>query len=152
MKSGIRKLALNCILPIAVAVTAPQALAGGDETSLYQRLGGYDAISAVVDDVVLQLAADEKLGRFWAHRGDDGITREKQLIVDFIVANAGGPLYYTGREMELSHKGMRIDEKDWKILITALKNTLNKFNVPAKEAQEVLDFFDSTKKDIVENA
>ena len=150
MKTGIRKLALACLLPMALAVSVPSAMA--EEKTLYERLGGFDAISAVVDDVVAQIAADEKLGRFWAHRGNDGITREKQLIVDFIVSSAGGPLYYTGREMKLSHEGMRIDEKDWDILITALKNTLKKFNVPAKESSEVLSFFDSTKKDIVEKS
>ena len=155
MKISIRNLFLACALPMMLAVVAPSVLAGGKESSqasLYERLGGYNAISAVVEDVVVQIAADEKLGRFWAHRGNDGITREKQLIVDFIVAKSGGPLYYTGREMKLSHEGMRIDEKDWKILIIALKNTLQKFNVPSKETNEVLDFFDSTKNDIVEKS
>lgn len=149
MKSTFRKLVISTVLPITMAVTASCAMA--EQPSLYQRLGGFDAISAVVDDVVIQIAADEKLGRFWAHRGEDGITREKQLIVDFIVNKAGGPLYYTGREMKLSHEGMRIDNQDWDILIDALKNTLHKFKVPAKEREEVLAFFDSTKKDIVEN-
>ncbi len=149
MLKRIRKSALLCIIPIAFTLTTATAQADSD-SSLYSRLGGFDAISAVVDDVVLQIAADEKLGRFWAHRGDDGITREKQLIVDFVVAKAGGPLYYTGREMKLSHKGMRISQQDWDTLITALKNTLGKFGVPARESQEVLEFFDSTRADIVE--
>lgn len=149
MLKRIRKSALLCIIPIAFTLTTVPAQADSD-SSLYSRLGGFDAISAVVDDVVLQIATDEKLGRFWAHRGEDGITREKQLIVDFIVAKAGGPLYYTGREMKLSHKGMRIRKQDWDTLIKALKNTLNKFGVPARESQEVLEFFDSTRTDIVE--
>ena len=55
-----------------------------DEASLYQRLGGYDAIRAVTNDVAARLVADPKLGRFWVHRGKDGIEREVQLIVDFI--------------------------------------------------------------------
>ncbi|MEW8437121.1 MAG: group 1 truncated hemoglobin [Candidatus Thiodiazotropha taylori] len=155
MKLNIRNLFIVCVLPISLAVTASSVFAGGkedDKASLYERLGGYNAISAVVADVVVQIAADEKLGRFWAHRGNDGIAREKQLIVDFIVAKAGGPLYYRGREMKLSHEGMQIDEKDWDILITALKTTLKKFDVPVKEAQEVLDFFGTTKKDIVEKS
>lgn len=141
------------LLSFTLALFSASTYAAKNESSdasLYQRLGGFDAISAVVDDVVAQIASDEKLGRFWSHRGNDGITREKQLIVDFIVAKAGGPLYYTGREMKLSHKGMKIDEKDWKILIDALKHTLTKFQVPSRERNEVLEFFASTKKDIVE--
>ena len=155
MKIRFYKLVTSAVLPLVLACASPSIIAGNDESSqasLYERLGGYNAITAVVDDVVVQIAADEKLGRFWAHRGDDGITREKQLIVDFIVAKAGGHLYYRGRDMKLSHEGMSIDEKDWEILITALKNTLHKFKVPAKESREVLDFFASTKKDIVEKS
>ncbi|MES9975906.1 group 1 truncated hemoglobin [Candidatus Thiodiazotropha sp. LNASS1] len=155
MKTRFHQFAITAVLPLALVCAAPSAIAGDNnpsQVSLYERLGGYNAISAVVDDVVVQIAADEKLGRFWAHRGSDGITREKQLIVDFIVSKAGGPLYYRGREMKLSHEGMRIDEKDWEILITALKNTLHKFKVPATESREVLDFFAGTKKDIVEKS
>ena len=51
-----------------------------DETkTLYERLGGYDAIAAVANDLLPRLQADPQLGRFWAHRGDDGVQREKQL-------------------------------------------------------------------------
>jgi hemoglobin len=60
---------------------------------LYERLGGYDAIAAVADDLMPRLMHDPQLGRFWAHRGDDGLAREKQLLVDFLCVSAGGPLY-----------------------------------------------------------
>lgn len=71
--------------------------------SLYERLGGYDAISAVVNDLLPRLQTDPQLGRFWQHRGEDGMKREKQLLVDFLCASAGGPLYYTGRDMKVAH-------------------------------------------------
>ncbi|MET0068818.1 MAG: group 1 truncated hemoglobin [Candidatus Thiodiazotropha sp.] len=155
MNSWFFKFAVKGLFPLLLVCASTSIAAAGDDlsqASLYERLGGYNAISAVVDDVVVQIAADQKLGRFWAHRGQDGIAREKQLIVDFIVAKAGGSLYYRGREMKLSHEGMQIDEKDWEILIDALKNTLHKFNVPPRESREVLEFFDTTKKDIVEKS
>jgi len=117
--------------------------------TLYARLGGYDAIAAVADDLVARLRSDAQLGRFWAHRGEDGIRREKQLLVDFLCASAGGPLYYTGRDMATSHKGMGINEGDWQILIGHLNATLDKFSVPAPERQEVLAFVNSTKTDMV---
>ena len=117
--------------------------------TLYARLGGYDAIAAVADDLVARLRSDAQLGRFWAHRGEDGIRREKQLLVDFLCASAGGPLYYTGRDMATSHKGMGISEGDWQILIGHLNATLDKFSVPAPERQEVLAFVNSTKTDMV---
>ena len=120
-----------------------------ESKTLYARLGGYDAIAAVADDLVARLRADAQLGRFWAHRGEDGIRREKQLLVDFLCACAGGPLYYTGRDMATAHKGMRISESDWQILIGHLNATLDQFSVPAPERTEVLAFVNSTKTDMV---
>ena len=117
--------------------------------TLYERLGGYDAIAAVADDLLPRLENDAQLGRFWANRGDDGIAREKQLLVDYLCANAGGPLLYTGRDMLTSHKGMGVTESDWQILIKHLKATLSGFQVPQQEQDDVLAFIDSTRADIV---
>jgi len=61
--------------------------------TLYERLGGYDAIAAVENDLVARLNKNPQLGRFWAHRGEDGIKREKQLLIDFLCERAGGPIY-----------------------------------------------------------
>lgn len=132
------------------ALSMPTAAVAAEQPTLYERLGGYDAITAVTHDVAARLMADPKMGRFWAHRGKDGIDREVQLIIDFIANQAGGPRYYTGRDMKLAHIGMRIDGEDWDRLITHLKATLDKFNVPEKERADVVAFFESTRKDIVE--
>jgi hemoglobin len=85
--------------------------------TLYERLGGYDAMCAVSDDLLPRLMSDSRLKRFWEHRGEDGIKREKQLLVDFLCSSAGGPMYYTGRDMKISHKGMKISEADWTALL-----------------------------------
>ena len=60
--------------------------------TLYHRLGGYDAVVAVVDDLLARLKADAQLGRFWQHRGEDGVLRERQLLINFLCSSAGGPL------------------------------------------------------------
>ena len=78
------------------------------------------------------------------------MAREKQLLVDFLSSNAGGPVYYTGRDMATSHKGMRIDADDWQAFLGHLNATLDGFSVPDRERGEVLAFIDSTKADIVE--
>src|SRR5262249_44470460 len=118
--------------------------------TLYARLGGYDAIVAVVDNLLPRLTADARLGRFWLHRGEDGVRRERQLLIDFRGASAGGPLYYVGRDMKTSHRGMRIDEEDWRAFIGHVEATLDSFQVGAAERGAVLDFVESTKRDIVE--
>jgi len=63
------------------------------QKTLYERLGGYDAIAAVANDVMSRLRSDPQLGRFWKNRAEDSIMREKQLLIDFMCANAGGPTY-----------------------------------------------------------
>jgi hemoglobin len=120
------------------------------EKSLYERLGGYDAINAVTHDLLDRMEQDRQLGRFWQHRGTDGVKRERQLIVDFLVASCGGPLHYAGRGNKLSHLGMRISESDWQIFMQHAAATLKKFNVPKPEYDQVVAFVQSTKADIVE--
>src|SRR5438046_5063725 len=118
--------------------------------TLYKRLGGYDAIAAVADNLLPRLMADPRLGRFWKHRGEDGIRREKQLLIDFLCASAGGPMYYVGRDMKLSHRGLGINESDWQAFLGHVETALTTFEVPASERAEVLGFVASTKGDIVE--
>jgi hemoglobin len=98
--------------------------------TLYARLGGYDAITACVDDLLPRLMADSRLGRFWQNRGEDGVVREKQLLIDFLCSNAGGPLLYMGRDMSTSHKGMGISEDDWEAFSGHLNATLDKLRFP----------------------
>ena len=118
--------------------------------TLYERLGGYDAISAVVNDLLPRVQADPQLARFWQHRSEDGLKREKQLLIDFLCSCAGGPLYYTGRDMKTSHKGMKISESDWSAFLGHLNATLQAFQVPQAERDEVVTFVQSTKADMVE--
>jgi len=118
--------------------------------TLYERLGGYDAIAAVANDLLPRLRADPQLARFWAHRGEDGMKREKQLLIDFLSAGAGGPMYYRGRDMALTHRGMRISERDWEVFLGHAAKTLAKFQVPEAEQRDVVALVQSLKKDIVE--
>ena len=119
-------------------------------TSLYNRLGGYDAIAAVANNMLPRLMADEQLGRFWQNRGENGIERAKQLLIDFLAHASGGPMLYTGRNMTTTHRGMQISEADWTSFIGHLTDTLRHFDLPAAETNDVLTFIESTKSEIVE--
>ena len=65
------------------------------EQSLYARLGGYDAIVAFTTSLLARLQADDKLARFWQNRGKDGLAREHQLLIDYLVHVTGGHMVYT---------------------------------------------------------
>ena len=123
----------------------------GKPASLYTRLGGYDAIAAVVDDLLPRLRSDELLSRFWTSpRSVNTHNRERQLAVDFIVSAAGGPTFYLGRNMKASHEGMGITKPDYAAFMRCLSATMDKFEVREPERGEVVAFAISLEPDIVE--
>ena len=116
---------------------------------LYERLGGYDGIVTAVDEILPRLANDGQLGRFWQNRGSDGIARERQLLIDYLCNAAGGPLYYTGRDMKLSHEGMGVSESDWSLFTGHVAASLDHLGAGEPERGDVLGFMESLKGDIV---
>ena len=120
------------------------------EKSLYQRLGGYDAIAAVVDDFIGKLVSDKKLSRFFTGLSNDSKKRVRQLVVDQICAATGGPCVYIGRDMKTAHEGLGITEEDWTITVNHLIATLDKFKVPQKEKDELIGILAKLKDAIVE--
>lgn len=150
-----RKLFASLLLGFALAGGAGQYLHAADPAaaaqsdSLYTRLGGYDALSAVTDDFIGRLASDPKLGVFFVGLNDDSKKRVRQHVIDFLCANTGGPCLYLGQDMKTAHKGLHITEEQWTISANHLVETLNKFKVPQKEQGEVLGAITSLKGQIV---
>src|SRR5947209_2248478 len=108
-------LSLIGTLAIVAAAQTPMnasmanANSGGQaKKSLYDRLGGYNAVAAVVDDFIGRLVADKGFSKFFVGHSEDSLKRIRQHIVDQFCAAAGGPCLYTGRDMKTSHKGLGI--------------------------------------------
>ena len=80
------------------------------------------------------------------------MARDRQLIVDLMLEAAGGPAFYTGRDMRTTHKGLNSSESDWQVFMRHAAATLDTFAVPAKEKDEVLAFLTALKGEIVERA
>ena len=137
-------------LALVLAWAAPAAKAQDAKKTLYERLGGYDAVTKVVDDFVGRLVADKKLERFFVGHSTDSKKRIRQHVVDQICAATGGPCIYTGRTMKDSHAGLGITEEEWNIAGKHLSDTLDKFKVPEAEKKELLDIVTTLKADIVE--
>ena len=117
--------------------------------SLYQRLGGYDAIAAVSDEFIGRLAGDAQFNRFFAGFSTDSKIRLRQHIVDQLCQASGGPCFYTGRTMVVSHTGLKISEAEWNTAGGYMAASLDKFRVPKKEKDEVMALITSLKGDIV---
>ena len=120
------------------------------ESSLYKRLGGYDAIAAFVTDYILRIRADPKFARFGTSRGTDKKKRDLQLNIDYMCKIAGGSNYYMGRDMKTTHAGLEINATEWESNMRYMAEALDKFKVPQKEREEVLALVANMKKDIVE--
>ncbi|MEO8676126.1 MAG: group 1 truncated hemoglobin [Casimicrobiaceae bacterium] len=142
--SRIARFALPFLLLFTLG--ACQSMTAPPQKSLYERLGGQPAITAVVDDFVGNVAADNRINGFFA-RTD--IARLKKLLVEQICAGTGGPCTYTGRSMPAAHKGMNITDAQFNALVEDLQKTLNKFKVPEKEQGELLAVLGPMKPQIV---
>lgn len=130
------------------AADTTQALADSAAAkSLFDRLGGKAAITAVVDSFVARVAADARINKKFA-KSDVG--RVKAMLVDQICTQTGGPCTYTGRSMKEAHANMGVTEGEFNALVEDLVTTLKSFNVPDKEQNELLTALGAMKGDIVE--
>ena len=120
------------------------------EKSLYERLGGYDAICAATDDLLSRLMNDPQLKNYWKGISHDSRRKARQHIVDFMTEAAGGPALYLGRDMKTSHAGMEISNSDWDVFMYHANATLDHFQVPSREREDILNFFGKLKVEIVE--
>jgi len=120
---------------------------GGETKPLYDRLGGKDAITAVVKDFVEQrVAKDERINAFFKN---SDIPDLESKLVDQICQASGGPCKYTGKDMKTAHAGMNVKDADFNALVEDLKTSLDHFKVPAKEQQELLGALAPMHDDIV---
>jgi hemoglobin len=117
------------------------------QRSLYDRLGGREAIVMVVDSFVARVAADARINKKFA-RSD--IPRVKTMLVDQICNATGGPCTYTGRSMKEAHRNMGVTDGEFDALVEDLVATLNRFNVAKADQDELLAKLGSMKADIVE--
>jgi hemoglobin len=117
------------------------------QTSLYDRLGGMNAITAVVDDFVGRCAGDSRINTKF---GRTDVPRLKSMLVDQVCAASGGPCTYTGRDMAETHAGMGVTAGEFDALVEDLVATLDQFNVPKAEQDELLGLLGPMRPDIVE--
>jgi len=138
------------VLAISLTLFCAAALKAAEPT-LYTRLGGYEAISAVVDDFAGQLFNDPKLQKFFGGMSLDSQKKFKQHNVELVCGATGGPCPYLGRDMETSHNGLKITNQDFDAVGAHLAQTLDKFKVPKKEREELTSIIERLRPAIVEH-
>jgi len=140
-------------LALAAMLAAPAASAASvaKDKTLYERLGGKKAITAVVDEFVGRVAMDTRINHFFTATAADParLSAFKMKLVDQICQATGGPCKYTGKDMKSAHAGMGIASADFTALVEDLSGALDKFMVPAKEKSELLGALGPMQSDIV---
>jgi hemoglobin len=111
-------------------------------TSLYQRVGGYDFIAKFVDTAFPRVAAQPQLRRLFQGHSTDSQLRQRQLIVDALCKEMGGPCIYLGRPMAPLHEGLHITESDWTEFMKIIGGAFVELKVPDRERIEWINLFD----------
>ncbi len=153
IKQSIKGRLISIALLFTFAVGLPVSIAAqatAQDKSLYQRVGGYDALAAVVDDFIGRLVSDKQFEKFFSGFSVDSKKRIRQHLLDQLCVATGGPCVYLGRDMKTTHGGLGITEADWDASVKHLTASIDKFKVPKKEKDELLTLVSSLKKDIVE--
>ncbi|HEV7556870.1 MAG TPA: group 1 truncated hemoglobin [Kofleriaceae bacterium] len=145
----MRKILIALALMSSTAVfadTPKKDTPAAKEKSLYDRLGGKDAIQKVVTDFVGNVVADKRINKFFAKTDGKKLIG---LLTDQVCEATGGPCKYKGKNMADAHKGMKITDADFTALVEDLTKSLDKFKVPEKEKGELLGALGGMKGDIV---
>jgi hemoglobin len=136
------------LLSTAAAALLACAVAGAPARAdtLYERLGGYGAIQAVVDQMIANIAADHRINKYFAHAD---IRRLRHMLADQICSATGGGCFYGSKDMKTAHAGMHIKSRDFNALVQDLGMALAKYKVPGKEQHELVAILAPLKGDIV---
>jgi hemoglobin len=122
------------------------------EQSLYERLGGANAIAMVVDRFSDEIVRNPKLNvnpalKEW--NGSGQLSGLKFMRTLWICEATGGPFRYTGKDMGEAHKDLHITSEEFDEVGAEIANALDHFKVPEREKQEVLAAIVARKTEVV---
>ena len=142
---GLR-LAVVSFAFAACATVAPRRAA---DSSLYARLGGYDAIAALTADLVGREMADPRIAPFFKGLETRDLQRIQQHIADQLCSATGGPCFYPGKDMKTAHAEMEITPDIFNAFTSHIDESLAKFKVGERERNELVAIIASLKGAIV---
>lgn len=117
--------------------------------SLFDRLGGKEAIAKIVDAFIKNLASNDVTKKRFAKLPKDRAEKVRNNMIDQICKESGGDCEYTGKSMKDAHKGMKITEAEWNATVSALKAALDENKVGENEQNDLVFTLGAMKEDIV---
>ncbi len=138
---------LTTLALVAGCKTTSEEVKTTDSRSLYDRLGGKEALTAVIDDFLTRVANDKRISAFFAHANRPRLV---QLLVEQICQASGGPCTYAGKDMKTAHQAMGISSDDFDALLQDLVASLDTFKIGEREKGELLALLRPMQSEIVE--
>jgi hemoglobin len=137
---------------LATGVGAAAAQNTGDGPSLFDRLGGLEAIAIVVDDFMTAFVQDPVVMANPAVR--ERKTPERLPYITYQVTTVvcevtGGPCRYEGATLAAAHAGLNVSAEEWNRMGSVFAATLDRHAVPEAEQEELLAILGGTRSDIV---
>ncbi|MEE6176592.1 group I truncated hemoglobin [Mycobacterium sp. 050134] len=106
-----------------------------EPATIYDRIGGHEALEVVVEDFYARVLADEQLSGFFS---GTNMNRLKGKQVEFFAAALGGPEPYTGAPMKQVHQGRGITMLHFNLVAGHLADALGAAGVPSATVAEIL--------------
>lgn len=129
---------------------------GKQDKSLYERLGGIYAIALVVDRFSDNVVNDPIAGknstnpalRDWHNNKLNRLPGLKFMRTLWVASVSGGPFNYTGKNLADAHRDLRISPEEFDAVAADLEESLDYYNVPEREKEEVLAAFAAYKDEV----
>lgn len=118
------------------AMRKRKAIALSEPTSIYDEIGGHQALEIVIDDFYTRVLADDELSGFFS---GTNMNRLKGKQVEFFAAALGGPEPYTGAPMKRVHQGRGIMMHHFGLVAGHLKDSLSTAGVPERTVSEIIN-------------
>jgi hemoglobin len=121
------------------------------ELSLYDRLGGAEGISSIVDDIISTHMANPVISAKFTHLKDnpEHLAVFQQNVKDFLGAGTGGPEKYSGKDMLAAHKGLQTTSSEYLSTIDDIMNVLSQHNIDDQTKKDMLFIVYSFKGQII---
>ena len=120
------------------------------QKSLFERLGGKEGITKVVDAFINNCVHNDVIKKRFAKLSKDKVEKFRGHLIDQICKESGGECEYTGKSMKDAHKGMKITDAEWNATVSALKAALDENKVAENEQNDLIAAIAPMKEDIVE--
>ena len=115
------------------------------EKSLYERLGGYNAIAEVVSDLYDRMLNDPHIWYYWKGHSTDSRATECRLYTDLVCASAGGPVIFQVQGTKITYKGLGISKVEWEFFVNLAAETVDQSGLTEREKEELFSLLTRSK-------